>query len=496
MSIDPEHEKTPPPEPARADRAVDAADAQPTRTPEVAPAEKIKAGDVFRKFRSLKAVEPAPSWSTPVQLPPAPAAGEVDEPGVESGATAAVPTPAPIPKPSGLTFGTLFKSSRPPRPGDSVAELPAVPKPVVEAVSENSPPVAALAELPPVKMPAVSESVPAPPPFPRAMVRVEPEPLIAPVEVEPAPVVPEPDAPVADVSPPPVEAPMPAERSAPTVGPVPAQPPPGQPPTEPPTEPPPMAPATAGEPGTPLESSFMAAHRILVAARHGASAADALVATRVVPGKDPSADESSNAASGAALEHSGLPGVLRAIAIFVRKTAIWAVLLGAAYYGLRTWLIPLVEELRHPGQTDALHDKSASAAVRAIQQTRQVVAKNDARVAVVNAIVDSIDSTKPDPVPPTAAPKEASAPIASANPPGAISVRPAVDPGVFQTAVDRLKIAGVFSGAEPRINIDGQMFKYGDIVDRSVGLRLIGIDPVGHVILFSNMDNVTFKKNY
>lgn len=238
------------------------------------------------------------------------------------------------------------------------------------------------------------------------------------------------------------------------------------------------------------ESSVAAAHRILVAARRGAAAEESRGAKRAAEGVEPASNDAGTPASEAVTNPSGWPAVVRACAMVFRRSAIALIILGGGYYAARTWVIPMINELQHPGKTDAIHDKAAPTAVRVLQQTRQVVAQNDARVEYLNSVVDQVDGKARQPAPPPT-PPPAAAPAVVAAP------APVVLPAdAYREAVDRLKIAGVYAGEDPRINLDGRLVKFGEIVDRDLGLRFIGIDPVEHVILFSNADNVTFKKIY
>jgi hypothetical protein len=190
----------------------------------------------------------------------------------------------------------------------------------------------------------------------------------------------------------------------------------------------------------------------------------------------------------AMMNPSRWPALIRAYAMVFKWGTIGVFLLGAGYAVMRFWLLPVINELRNPGKTDAIHDKSAPTAVRALQQTKQVVAANDANVAYLNSIIDGDDKN---------AAKEKAAP--KPPPPVAPVVAPAPVPvtgNVYRDAVARLKVSGVFEGAEPRVYLDGRIVKFGEIVDRALGLRFIRVDTAEHAIIFSNAENETFKKFY
>jgi hypothetical protein len=54
----------------------------------------------------------------------------------------------------------------------------------------------------------------------------------------------------------------------------------------------------------------------------------------------------------------------------------------------------------------------------------------------------------------------------------------------------------VVSGATSRAYIDGRFVKQGEIINRALGLRFAGVDAEAHMLLFTNADNVTFRKRY
>ncbi len=163
-------------------------------------------------------------------------------------------------------------------------------------------------------------------------------------------------------------------------------------------------------------------------------------------------------------------------------------LLGGIIYFARSWVVPVAEELLHPGAKNMLHDKGAPTAVRVLQQTRSVVAQNNARVDAVNAIVNGEEARTPAATP--APPK----PVAVAPAPGRLPAPPSTE--TYQEAVDQLKVTGVFDGDNPRVYLNGLIVQYGQIVDRTLGLRFIGIDTADHAVVFSNADNAQFKKHY
>ena len=188
--------------------------------------------------------------------------------------------------------------------------------------------------------------------------------------------------------------------------------------------------------------------------------------------------------STALLAASAAPSHIRASAVIIKCSAIGAMLLLVAFVAMR-FVVPILIEVRKPKVTNPVADKSAPTAVRVIQGTRQVVAKSDANVAYLNELVAETEvktaAVKP-PVPPVAA--------AVQGPPGQPDLRR------YQDAVEHLKVDGVAGGATPRAYIDGRLVKYGEIINRTLGLRFVGVDPEEHVLLFTNGDNETFRKHY
>lgn len=188
-------------------------------------------------------------------------------------------------------------------------------------------------------------------------------------------------------------------------------------------------------------------------------------------------------ASEAILKQSSAPVLIKSSSVIFKWTVVTVILLGVAFVALR-FLVPFLTELKKPKSAVVVVDKEASFAVQALQQTRQVAAKNDAKVAYLNEVIATVEA-KPAEVKP-AAPPPASARSAAAKP----------DLGPYEEVLARLKIESVVTGAVARAMIDGRLVKQGDIVDRPLGLRFNGVDADEHVLLFTNAENMVFKKRY
>ncbi|MSU48297.1 MAG: hypothetical protein EXS37_04255 [Opitutus sp.] len=192
--------------------------------------------------------------------------------------------------------------------------------------------------------------------------------------------------------------------------------------------------------------------------------------------------------SGVLLTSSSSPALIRASGVIFKWTFLTAVFLGVGFMGLK-YLVPILDELRHPERTNPKADKDASTVVKALRQTREVVAKSNSNVSVLDEVLAEVDKK-------TVAKKEApkSPPPPKAAPSLVTWKKGDLTP--FQEAVARVKFGGVFEGGEPRAYLDGRIVKYGEIFNRDLGLRFLGVDLEEHALLFTNADNVTFRKYY
>jgi hypothetical protein len=202
-------------------------------------------------------------------------------------------------------------------------------------------------------------------------------------------------------------------------------------------------------------------------------------------------------ASEALLDSSASPAKIRAVGFVLKWGLIIAVLLGVGFAALR-FLVPLVQEMSNPTPPGAAPRKDAPTAVRMLQETRAVVAKNNANVAHVNDVVAVAlgEPAAKEAVPAESAPKAA--------PKAAPAKRPAVaapgagpkDLAPYEDAISRLKIGGVTEVPEVRVYLDGRIVKFGEIVDRDLAIRFMGVDTTDKMLLFTNADNVLFRRPY
>lgn len=262
----------------------------------------------------------------------------------------------------------------------------------------------------------------------------------------------------------------------------------------------PVAVAPAPVPSAPLTARTLFADRTSAAPFPAPAAVLNALPVAALPTAAPaepateSAEREEPPVSEAILKPSSAPAMIRAFSLVFKWGALAAVLFGIGFLALK-FLVPFLDELRNPGRTDAITNKDAPTAVRVLQQTRQVVAKNDAKVDYLNNVVAALDGSAvaPKDAPAKVAPEVLTAPVVAAKAP---AVRAPSDLGPFQEAVSRLTVGGVFDGPEPRAYLDGRLVKYGEIINRNLGLRFVGVDPNQHAVLFTNADNVTFRKHF
>lgn len=232
------------------------------------------------------------------------------------------------------------------------------------------------------------------------------------------------------------------------------------------------------------------------------------------------------------------PSIARTLPFILKLSVSAAIIIGITYATIHT-IVPAVKELAHPANPAARPDKNAPAFVQAIQQTRHVVAKNDANVAHLNTIVDLAGAAAPAGPPAPFVPLGArgpsqSASAAASSPASALDAPPAPLPvkaspaapvrvstyapnsqpveitasqsaasktsksslRLFTNAVADLKISGVNGGSAPRILVDGLLVKVGGVADYRLKLKFAGMDQVKRVLIFTNDAGDTFMRPY
>jgi hypothetical protein len=192
----------------------------------------------------------------------------------------------------------------------------------------------------------------------------------------------------------------------------------------------------------------------------------------------------------ALLKTSSTPALLRAGATMFKLGFAVAVVVGLGFVAVK-YGMPLLREMNKPPGAPVVVDKEASTAVKVIQQTRAVVAKNDARVAQLDEVIAN-DAKVPDVAAKVAAPAPEPAPKAA--PPKTAPKGPA--PSAIDQFLAQMVVGGVLEGAEPRALLNGRIVKLDEIVERPLGLRFIGIDSRQNELWFSDATGRMYRRRY
>ncbi len=213
---------------------------------------------------------------------------------------------------------------------------------------------------------------------------------------------------------------------------------------------------------------------------------------RAAPPPAPAPAESDSGSSSLPSHSTGTGmAVVRTFARFFKVFMGAGLLLGGLFYLTKFILLPFYQEMKDPKKDGV--DRKAPAAVQVLQQTRKVVAENNARMDKLNDIVDGMNSGEK--------------PATNAPPPGGIpqitAVRPARSKAAkddllfqIQLALDAMKITGVTGGSDPRAVIDGRMVKFGDIVDYRLGLRFVEVNEEDHEVRFIDAEGTKYRRTY
>jgi hypothetical protein len=163
-----------------------------------------------------------------------------------------------------------------------------------------------------------------------------------------------------------------------------------------------------------------------------------------------------------------------------------AILFGGVYVTIK-FAYPVLRELVHPSGATALHDPNASTGVKVLQQTRQVVAKNNANVEYLNSLIGEVES---QPIPDLPASPEPIKPVVKHEPMIQINFK------ALSASIDQLQINGVIGGQDPRIMVNGMIVTPGGIIDPKLGVKFVGVNEENHVILLEDCNCVVFTKPY
>ncbi len=210
-----------------------------------------------------------------------------------------------------------------------------------------------------------------------------------------------------------------------------------------------------------------------------------------------------------------------------------AIIFGICYFTTRS-VIPVLKELNNPTPitAESAPAQDGPAFVRAIQQTRAVVAKNDTNVSHLDAILaDPTGAGKTAP-PSTElqldlAPEMASD-VAVLNQQPIVDSAPQVDPyagvsvsvyspgravevsmtrsptstlsketiQVLAQKVTTLDINGIRNSANPRFVMGGILIKVGDMVDYELGITFTGIDYDKRILMFQTSEGDLLARTF
>jgi hypothetical protein len=178
-----------------------------------------------------------------------------------------------------------------------------------------------------------------------------------------------------------------------------------------------------------------------------------------------------------------------AFARFFKLSITAAILLTGAYFAVKS-AYPFVMELARPGST--AHSKDAPASVKILQQTRGVVAKNNANVDNLNALIEESvggDYAASNTLAMPALPPPPSQPKPKPQQP---QVRLERLTGIV---LDELHVSSVLGGRNPQITINGLIVGLGDIADAKRRLRFVSLDETRRIIVLGNGEE-TIDKPY
>ncbi len=171
------------------------------------------------------------------------------------------------------------------------------------------------------------------------------------------------------------------------------------------------------------------------------------------------------------------------------------ILLVGSYFTVRS-AYPFLKELAQPGSiTPAAGETSAS--VRMLQQTRGVVAKNNANVDRLNSLIaDTTDGSFTD-APSTVAPTAPALTI-EPLPPQPVLPPPRPKPQIRLNrlegiVLDEFHVSGVRGGEKPRIMVNGIYVTIGGYVDGTRRLRFMSLDEERRVVVLGDDDDMVEK---
>ena len=143
-----------------------------------------------------------------------------------------------------------------------------------------------------------------------------------------------------------------------------------------------------------------------------------------------------------------------------------------------------------PEPTSAAPQTSAGQMVAKAKET--VAAVEEGQVAAANEAAQPFEA-KATPAPveektSTAEPEEAPAATTPAAPPQA-------SPG-FRAFVEKLKVGGYRPGSPARVQLNGVVYKAGEVVEPGLGIVFTGVDEAGHNLIFKDNSGATVLRHF
>lgn len=112
-----------------------------------------------------------------------------------------------------------------------------------------------------------------------------------------------------------------------------------------------------------------------------------------------------------------------------------------------------------------------------------------AESAELKAVMQTGASAAAKPAPAPSAPMA----VVAAPPP---VTEPAAPSPAFQAYVEGLIINGVFQGDPPRILVGGRLLRQGDVLDPTLGVVFVTVDPVNGRVIFKDRTGAIMTKRY
>jgi hypothetical protein len=86
---------------------------------------------------------------------------------------------------------------------------------------------------------------------------------------------------------------------------------------------------------------------------------------------------------------------------------------------------------------------------------------------------------------------------ASPPAPAAVELPPPPDPSPqFRLFVERLKVSGVRNGPPARLFVEGLACRPGDVIDRSLNVVFVGVDPATNEIIFKDATGAVIRRRF